>query len=430
MGGARRAALALTGSLTAMGLALAPAAAAEPKPAPTHAKSRPTASKKPTSPPKETTPPKPPVPPCKTPPSFPASHIPGVPWAQSRLDFVKAWGTSQGKGVTVAVVDSGVNAGHPQLAGRVTRSIDLTNTHNTDCLGHGTQVAGIIAARDERNAAHPVPFVGVAPEAHIISIKDQSDENGGNPELLAKGIRLAVEDGADIINVSATNTDYPALRAAVRLAQRHDVLIVASAGNTDPRQKASERQEYPASYPSVLSVGAVGESGLSSFSNTTSRVDVSAPGDNITSTSGVGYVGQLQGTSFAAPYVAGIAALIKSDKPDITAEQIKNRIVATADGSVGAGSGNGVVNPFQAVTAIGDFKASPAPSKRPVAQPIDIGGPPPIDHHARTVGGLVAAITLGAALLVVFAGVVTPIGIRRGWKPGRAAPIRDEEPGD
>lgn len=144
------------------------------------------------------------------------------------------------------------------------------------------------------------------------------------------------------------------------------------------------------------------------------------------STSGNGYVGQLKGTSFAAPYVAGIAALIKASKPGITAEQIKNRIIATADGSVGTGSGNGVVNPFRAVTAIGDFDASPAPSKQPVAQPIDIGGPPPIDHHARTIGGLVAAVTLGAALLVVFGGVVTPLGKRRGWKPGRAAPIRDD----
>jgi membrane-anchored mycosin MYCP len=434
MGGARLAVLALAGSLTTAGLAMAPIAAAAPTPTPSHAKTRPTAgtSKKPSASPSAAAPVAPPVPPCKKPLSFPASHIPGVPWAQSRLDFIKAWPISRGKGVTVAVVDSGVNAQHPQLAGRV-RSVDLTNTHNTDCLGHGTWVAGIIAASDERNAAHPVPFVGVAPDAHILSIKDQSEDTGGDPALLARGIRLAVQDGADIINVSAVNTDFPALRSAVRFAQQHDVLIVASAGNTDPTKKASEREEYPASYPSVLSVGAVGQSGLTDFSNTTSRVDVSAPGDDIISTSGDGYVGRLQGTSFAAPYVAGIAALIKASKPGITAQQIKNRIIATADGSVGSGSGNGVVNPFLAVTAIGDFNASPTPSNRPVAQPIDIGGPPPIDHRARKIGGLVAAGTLGAALLVVFGGVVAPIGARRGWRPGRAAPIRDndsEESGD
>lgn len=424
MVGVRLVALALVGSLGSAGVAMAPIAAAAPESG--HAKARPAAanSKKPSA--KPTAPAKPPPPPCKTPPSFPASRIPTVPWAQTRLDFQKAWPFSKGKGVTVAVVDSGVNAQHPQLAGHV-RGIDLTHTHNTDCFGHGTQVAGIIVAQDEQNAAHPVSFLGVAPEAHILSIKDQANDQGGDPALLAEGIKLAVQEGADIINVSATNTNYPALREAVLFAQRHDVLIVASAGNSTPEQKATEREEYPASYPSVLSVGSVGESGLSSFSNTASRVDVSAPGDDITSTSGNGYVGRLQGTSYSAPYVAGIAALIKASKPDITAEQIKNRIIATADGSVGTGSGNGVVNPFQAVTAIGDFKATPAPSRQAVAQPIDIGGPPPVDHHARTVGGLVAATTLGLALLVVFGGVVAPIGARRGWRPGRAAPIRDAD---
>jgi type VII secretion-associated serine protease mycosin len=372
-----------------------------------------------------TTPPKPPVPPCKTPPSYPASHIPGVPWAQTRLDFTKAWPITRGQGVTVAIVDSGVNAQHPQLRGRVAQSIDLTHTHNTDCLGHGTQVAGIIAAQDKRNAARPISFVGVAPDVHLISIKDQTGDTGGDPELLSRGIVRAVQLHADIINVSATNTDYPSLRAAVRLAQQHDVLIVAAAGNTDPRQKASEREEYPASYPSVLSVGAVGPSGLSDFSNTTSRVDVAAPGDDIISTSGDAYAGRLRGTSFATPYVAGIAALVKASKPGISAQQLKNRIIGTADGSVGAGSGSGIVNTFQAVTAIGDFNAGPAPPKRPVAQPIDIGGPPPVDHRARRIGGLVAACTLGVALLVIFGGVVAPFGARRGWRPGRAAPIRD-----
>lgn len=431
MGGARLAALALAGSLAWASAVMAPNAVAAPRTAPAQSKSRPVAgkTKKPSAKPKETAPPKPPPPPCRTPQSFPASRIPGVPWAQTRLDFQKAWPISKGrgKGVTVAIVDTGVNAQHPQLRGRV-REIDLTHTHNTDCDGHGTQVAGIIAAADQQNAAHPVAFVGVAPQARILAVKDQaSGEEKGDPALLAEGIRVAVQDGADIINVSATNTNYPALRKAVLFAQQHDVLIVAAAGNTSQQEKASEREEFPASYPSVLSVGSVGQSGLSNFSNTTSRVDVSAPGDDITSTSGNGYVGRLQGTSYASPYVAGIAALIKSNMPDITAEQIKNRIIATADGSVGAGSGNGVVNPLQAVSAIGDFKASPSPTKRAVAQPIDIGGPPPVDHHARTIGGLVAAVTLGMALLVVFGGVVAPIGARRGWRPGRAAPIRDDE---
>ena len=435
MGGARLAAFTLAGSAAFAGLvpvALAAPGAAVPgaKPTPTtshtSARPKPGGSKTPSTSPSNTAPPKPPILPCKTPPSFPASRMTGVPWAQTRLDFVKAWPITRGRGVKVAIVDSGVNGRHPQLTGRVSRNVDLTHTHNTDCFGHGTEVAGIIAAQDERNAAHPVSFVGVAPDVQLISIKDQIEGRGGDPALLAKGIRLAVHMGADIINVSATNTDYPDLRDAVRVAERHDVLIVAAAGNTDPRQKASEREEFPASYPSVLSVGAVGRDGLADFSNTTSRVDVTAPGEDIVSTAADGYFWPVKGTSYSAPYVAGVAALIKSAKPDLTAQQIKNRIIATADGSIGTGSGGGVVNTYDAVTALGDFSATPAPSRQPVAQPIDIGGPRPVDHRARKIGGLVAAGTLGLALLVIFGGVVTPIGIRRGWRPGRAAPIRDD----
>jgi type VII secretion-associated serine protease mycosin len=348
-------------------------------------------------------------------------------WAQSQLGFINVWPITRGRGVTVAVVDSGVNSRHPQLAGRVTQSIDLTGTHNTDCFGHGTEVAGIIAAQDRRNSRNAVPFLGVAPDVKLISIKVQTGENGGDPQLLVRGIERAVALGVDIINVSITSVaPFPALQAAVRKAEQHDILVVASAGNTDPRLKKNEQKAYPASYPQVLSVGAVGPDGIADFSNTTSKVDVSAPGEDIISTVANGYVGQLEGTSFAAPYVAGVAALVKSAHPALTSRQIKNRLIGTANGSLGNGSGSGIINPYQAVTAIGDHQATPAPPQQTVARRIDIGGPRPVDHRAREIGALVAAGTIGAALLVVFGGVVAPIGARRGWRPGRLAPLRDD----
>jgi type VII secretion-associated serine protease mycosin len=428
MGSVRLAALAVMASLTLTGLVCAPVALAAPgaKPSPKPPKSRSASSR----PPKTMAPPKPPPEPCNPPRAFPASQIQGVPWAQSRLGFTNAWEYSTGKGVTVAVVDSGVNAGHPQLAGRV-RGIDLSGTHNTDCEGHGTQAAGIIAARDDRNSGKAIPFVGVAPDVRLISVKVQNNRSSGDDgTLLARGIERAVQEGADIINVSIQNTDYPLLRHAVRVAQRKDVLIVAAAGNTDPQKKDSEQEAYPATYPGVLSVGAIDASGaLSNFSNSKSRVDVSAPGAEIISTQSNGYIGGLNGTSYAAPYVTGVAALIKSEKPNLTSRQIINRIVATADSNMVAGSGAGMVNPLRAVTALIDDNASPTATRQAGAQPIDIGGPPPVDHRSRQIGGLLAAGTIGMALLVVFGGVVAPLGARRKWKPGRAAPLPDDSAG-
>jgi membrane-anchored mycosin MYCP len=416
MGGVRLAGTAVVISLSLTTLVCAPLAMAAPgaKPTPTRTAPAPTVTKTKT----ETA--KPPPPPCKKPQSYPVSRVQTIPWAQQRLDFTNTWSITKGKGVKVAVVDSGVNQSHPQLAGRV-RSIDLTGTHNTDCFGHGTQVAGIIAAQDERNGNPAVPFVGVAPDVQLISIKIQDGETSSDDgTMLARGIERAVQEGADIINVSATNTDFPRLRQAVRLAQRHDVLIVAAAGNTDARKKASEQEAYPASYPGVLSVGAVGQGGpLSGFSNTASKVDVTAPGDGIVTTSGDGYIADLQGTSYSTPYVTGVAALVKANKPGLTAKQIMHRIVVTADGSVGAGSGGGMVNPYEAVAALVSDTSSPTATRPAGAQPIDIGGPPPVDHRTRNLGGLIAAGTLGAVLLVVFGGIIVPLGARRGWRPGR-----------
>lgn len=411
---ARFTGLALTASLALTGLACAPAAlVAQDAQAAPRPKTR---SHQPT------TPPPPPPTPCPTPRSYPASHLQGVPWAQAMLKFTNAWPRTKGRGVKIAVVDSGVDRTHPQLAGKVVKHVDLTHTHDTDCYGHGTEVAGIIVGRDERNTKAQIPFVGVAPEAQIISVKVQDGENSGdNGTLLARGIEEAVNYGADIINVSIFNTDYPLLRHAVRYAQQHDVLIVAAAGNWDPAKKAGEQEAYPATYRGVLSVGALDQNGaVASFSNDKSRVDVAAPGANITSTVARGYVGQLDGTSFAAPYVAGVAALVKASHRRLTSQQIINRIVRTAGGSVGPGSGNGIVNPYLAVTDPGNDNAGPSPTRQAVAQPVDIGGPAPVDHHARTVGGIVAVAALGGTILVVFGGVVAPMGARRKWRPGRA----------
>lgn len=419
MGGMKSAGVAVAGVLV-LGSAT-PAALAAPA-----TKPKPTASHV-TKPP-----PPPPPPPCPTVQSLPASKIPGIPWAQTRLDLDGAQKYTRGKGVTIAVVDSGINASHPQLRGRVIGQTDLTHTGDRDCVGHGTRVAGIIAAQDERNSKK-IPVVGVAPDAHLISIKVQnSTESSDNGQALAGGIEEAVRRGVDIINVSITNISFPALHAAILHAERKGILVVAAAGNTDPQKRKDEQAAFPASYPGVLSVGALSVTGpVSSISNTTSKVDVSAPGDDITAIQGMGYNwGDLQGTSYAAPYVTGVAALIESKMPGKTPQQIINRIKRTADGSEGKGSGAGMVNPSRALTDLGNDDIVPTQAPVVEAQPADIGGPAPVDHHSRTIGGLVAAVTLGLALLAVFAGVVTPLGIRRNWRPGSVVLPANDAPSD
>ena len=207
--------------------------------------------------------------------------VKSVPWAQQALDWSSVWPLTEGRGIKVAVVDSGVD-GSPQLAGKVT-AIDLTDTGFQDCSGegHGTAIAGIIAASGQ---AQGNPFEGVAPEAKILSVKVFTQTQQSNSSAtLARGINDAALLGAQVINVSMTTRNSAVLRAAVEFALSRNVVIVASGGNDD--QQNGVGPFYPASYPGVLSVGAVNQDGsLAPFSDLRSHVAVTAPGTNIVST--------------------------------------------------------------------------------------------------------------------------------------------------
>ena len=206
-----------------------------------------------------------------------------TPWAQQALGFSSAWPLTPGADVTVAVVDSGVDA-NPQFGDRVTVGPDLAGAtfgdvrRGADCVGHGTSVASIIAAAPLAG----ISFAGVAPQAAILSIKiTNSDTFPG--QVTAQAIRDAVNLGANVINLSlATTVSTPALQAAVQFAQARNVVVVAAAGNDEPDGAAGPF--YPAAYPGVLSVGAIGPDGsLASFSDTRTPVSVTAPGIDVTS---------------------------------------------------------------------------------------------------------------------------------------------------
>ena len=354
------------------------------------------------------------------------------PWAQQALDFSSAWRLTEGQGVTVAVVDSGVDY-TPQLAGKLdAASPSPSNTGFQDCVGHGTAVAAIIAARDLQ--AQGVPFEGVAPRARILSVKVNDAEAGnsattGNSNTLAQGIIDAAKLGAQVINVSVqVSKNTAALSGAVRFALSRDAVIVAAGGNDGP--DTGTGPFYPASYPGVLSVGAVENDGsLAPFSDLGSNVAVTAPGVNVTSAWPGGFRDDsLSGTSFAAPFVSGVAALVRSRFPRLSGPAVVHRIEATANGGTGPGTGDGLVNPLEAVTAILPPGPAPSPSASARPRPVSVPRAPPPDQAARTIALTVTAAALGAAALVALGAVVISQGRRRRWRAGRARIPADDGP--
>lgn len=342
--------------------------------------------------------------------------FPDVPWAQERLGASQVWPLTRGKGVTVAVVDSGVSATHPQLRGAVTGGDNVLDgsSPTQDCVGHGTLVAGIIAGRGAPGAR----FSGVAPDARIVPVKtlDNVERAEGAEDQIARGIQAAISQGADVINVSAaSNTDSPRLRRAVKEALARDIVVVAAAGNDEQRNGAPM---YPAAYDGVLTVTAVTRNGsLADFSVPQRYIEVAAPGDEIVGPApvGDGYLTGARGTSFAAPYVAGVAALVRAYHPDLKAADVVRRIAVTADAPT-TESGYGVVDPYRAVTAV---LAAPA------RQQVRAQTPPPADDTADPLRGtkMAALAVSGAAVLLlaaaVIAAAVLPRGRRRRWRPGR-----------
>ena len=360
------------------------------------------------------------------PPQLGAATLRDEPWAQRALDMAGAWAVSQGHGVTIAVVDSGVDYG-PQLAGRVS-AIDLTGQGPRDCVGHGTAVASLIAASDARTRG--VPFYGVAPAARILSVKVNTGETGVS-RLLAQGIRDAAIAGAQVINVSVqTAVSSPGLRSAVVFAQRRDAVVVAAAGNDNPGSGVGPY--YPASYPGVISVGAVDQAGtLTSYTDRKTRVSVTAPGANIASAWPGGYNPASQGTSFAAAFVSGVTALVRAAYPRLTAVQVARRVEATADGPAGAHTGAGLVNPVQAVTGV---LPEPAVSPAAAPQPVAIPRPARPNPFTRALALSITGGALAVAILVAVAAYVIPRGRRRHWRAagqtqagGPQAPGRNRE---
>lgn len=291
-------------------------------------------------------------------------------WAET-LDLPAAWDLTTGSDeAVVAVVDSGVSASHPDLQGALLAGWDFLNNDDQpeDDVGHGTAVAGIIAARgDDR-----LGIAGVAMNALILPVKVGSAD-GAPVSAIAEGVVWAADQGVDVINLSLV-TDQPsnALRDAVQYAYERNIAVVTAAGN-DPQGIT-----YPGAYDQAISVGASTLWGtLTAFTSRENRVDLVAPGASVTapwwsSGAGDGWT-TVTGTSFAAPMVSGVIALLRSISPDITVEELRQLLRATAvplsDGEPEPGSGAGLLDASAALqTLLGrSFDGAWGPADQPVA---------------------------------------------------------------
>ncbi|WP_346924778.1 S8 family serine peptidase [uncultured Arthrobacter sp.] len=270
--------------------------------------------------------------------------------------ITKAWEVSRGANVKVAVIDSGVDGKHPDLAGALAAGVDVSGAGSADgqkSIGakpeHGTLVATMLAGRGhqpEGSTANPSPsagptvgpdgIVGVAPEAQLMSVSTWlgSPNPGGksDQDQIPQAVRWAVDNGARVINISlgSTSPEWPqSWDAAFLYAEQKDVVIVAAAGN---RGGGNIQVGAPATIPGVLTVAGLDRKGTASVDSSSQGISigVAAPAENlIGGLPGGGYT-EWAGTSGATPIVAGVAALIRSKWPEMTSSQVINRIVSTA----------------------------------------------------------------------------------------------------
>jgi subtilisin family serine protease len=255
-------------------------------------------------------------------------------WGINQATFPQAWANvpTEGAGVKVAVLDSGVQATHPDLAGavvpgsdRVVAGGDGTNDQN----GHGTHVAGILGARDQG-----VGGIGGAPRTTIMTVRVLDANGQGDISQLINGINFAVGNGAKVISMSLGGPNpSSSLQTTVAAAIASGVVMVAAAGNDGTCNAA-----YPAAYPGVISVAATGQGvdALAPFSQHGPDVDLAAPGTNIWSDYLGGTYLSMSGTSMATPYVSAAAALVVAKCPGITPAQVEARLESTAQPIAGS----------------------------------------------------------------------------------------------
>lgn len=274
----------------------------------------------------------------------PNDRLFGQQWGMKRPRFPAAWNTADGRGVRVGVVDSGIDAGHPDIRGKVFAQRDFVNGDGRaeDRVGHGTHVSGIIAARTNNRRG----VAGGCPRCTLVVAK-VFDQNGAYDSDVARGINWSVNRRVEVVNLSLGGTGSSAvLKRAVDRAWSKGAVVVAAAGN-----ESTSRPSYPAAYGRAIAVSATtGSDRRARFSNYGNWVDVAAPGVKIASTVPGGYA-NYSGTSMAAPHVSALAGLLAGQ--GFSKQKIRGRIQGTAVDLGPRGRdpyyGHGRINAFRAV---------------------------------------------------------------------------------
>ena len=303
-----------------------------------------------------------------------ADNVRAKQWHLGFLDVATAHRYSEGAGVTVAVVDTGVDGTHPDLAGNVGTGTEVfiggTGNGWTDIDGHGTAMAGLIAAHGHGPGNADGAF-GIAPKATILAVRTGHVYHEVN--AVPAGIEWAIDHGAKVISISAGGDPSHDEQQAVQDAIAHDIVVVASVGNAPEATQI----HFPAAYPGVVAVAGVDKAGnRAPFSLTGPEVVLAAPAADIESIAPGGRYRTGSGTSDATAIVAGAAALVRSRFPKLSAAEVIHRLTATAIDKGPKGRdpeyGYGVVNLVGALTA-----DVPSLSATPSAAP---GGSAASDH--------------------------------------------------
>ncbi|WP_341956392.1 S8 family serine peptidase [Microbacterium sp. LWH13-1.2] len=369
---------------------------------------------------------------------------PEAPIALAELGAEEANRLATGKGIVVAIVDSGIDASNPHLAGVVIGGVDLVGDGEradgmSDTTGHGTAIAGQIAAQ-------PVPgsgVVGLAPDARLLSVRafrstqQQDVDKGYGPtsQRLADGIHWAADNGADIINVSMSqDSDTAELRAAVEHAAAVGALVVASGGNRASDADAADAARYPAAYEQALGVSAADSNGRATESSIHGpQVDVTAPGGNVlTAAAGGGdciFAGDAPASSYATGYASAAAALVAEAHPEDPPAGWAYRLTATglradADNRDDV-NGWGFIQPFAAIELLPDETTRGPVS--PYFDTTESAARPPVATVDPDHGASPFLLTREAALFTAIGGasLLGVLGILIVLRRRREAPVDD-----
>ena len=320
-------------------------------------------------------------------------------WVLNMMNVPAAWQLTRGGGVTVAVIDSGVNPDVSDLAGSVITGPDYTGVStrpsNPNWGVHGTWMASLIAGHGHDGGDSGV--IGIAPRSTILSIRvipDRADPHYGRysheqePDIqnsLAQGIDYAVRHGAKVISMSiGYSAPNGAVKQALASAFARGVVVVASAGNSGAPGGASDTvqapESFPADYPGVISVGAVTQFGtVAGFSSDNLSVQVAAPGVSVLAQGRDGQYWSVSGTSPACALVAGVAALIKSKYPDLAPNLVATALTSTTTGRPASGYnlqvGFGIVDAAAALAKAASLAGDP-PAPAGIAAATRFGGGP------------------------------------------------------